>query len=115
MEQSFKHLADAVRLPEGSRARIRTQIASHRKEQEASTVKQPKKHLPRLAVAAIIIAAALTLTAAAAAVIHQFRNDILISDLSEIPEPTGDAPTARGSQWRSGETVRRLTAGIMRS
>ena len=131
MEQSFKHLADAVRLPEGSRARIRTQIASHRKEQEASTVKQPKKHLPRLAVAAIIIAAALTLTAAAAAVIHQFRNDILISDLSEIPEPTGDtpmaaaakrrkhwpngSPTARGSQWRSGETARRLTAGIMRS
>lgn len=94
MEQSFKHLADAVRLPEGSRARIRTQIASHRKEQEASTVKQPKKHLPRLAVAAIIIAAALTLTAAAAAVIHQFRNDILISDLSEIPEPTGDTPMA---------------------
>ena len=94
MEQSFDHLADAVRLPESSRARIRTQIASHRKEQEASTVKQPKKHLPRLAVAAIIIAAALTLTAAAAAVIHQFRNDILISDLSEIPEPAGDAPTA---------------------
>ena len=94
MEQSFKHLADAVRLPEGSRARIRAQIASHRKEQEASTVKQPKKHLPRLAVAAIIIAAALTLTASAAAVIHQFRNDILISDLSEIPEPTGDTPMA---------------------
>ena len=42
MEQSFNHLADAVRLPESSRARIRTQIASHRKEQEASTVKQPK-------------------------------------------------------------------------
>ena len=94
MEENFRRIADTVRLPEGSRARIRTQIASHRKEQEASTVKQPKKHLPRLAVAAIIIAAALTLTAAAAAVIHQFRNDILISDLSEIPEPTGDAPTA---------------------
>ena len=59
MEENFKRIADAVRLPEGSRARIRTQIASHRKEQEASTVKQPKKHLPRLAVAAIIIAAAL--------------------------------------------------------
>lgn len=71
MEENFRRIADAVRLPEGSRARIRTQIASHRKEQEASTVKQPKKHLPRLAVAAIIIAAALTLTAAAAAVIHQ--------------------------------------------
>ena len=94
MVENFKRIADAVRLPEGSRARIRTQIASHRKAQEASTVKQPKKHLPRLAVAAIIIAAALPLTAAAAAVIHQFRNDILISDLSEIPAPTGDAPPA---------------------
>ena len=94
MEQSFKHLADAVRLPEGSRARIRTQIASHRKEQEASTVKQPKKHLPRLAVAAIIIAAALTLTAAAAAVVHRFRNDIIVSSVSELPAPTEDTPTA---------------------
>ena len=62
MEENFKCIADAVRLPEGSRARIRTQIASHRKEQEASTVKQPKKHLPRLAVAAIIIAAAFVYT-----------------------------------------------------
>ena len=94
MEQSFRHLADAVRLPEGSRARIRAAIVSHRKEQEASTVKQPKKHLPRLAVAAIILAAALTLTAAAAAVIHQFRNSILISNLSEIPEQEGDTPMA---------------------
>lgn len=94
MEQSFKHLADAVRLPEGSRARICTQIASHRKEQEASTVKQPKKHLPRLAVAAIIIAAALTLTAAAAAVVHRFRNDIIVSSVSELPAPTEDTPTA---------------------
>ena len=94
MEQSFKHLADAVRLPEGSRARIRAQIASHRKEQEASTVKQPKKHLPRLAVAAIIIAAALTLTAAAAAVVHRFRNDIIVSSVSELPAPTEDTPTA---------------------
>ena len=75
MEENFKRIADAVRLPEGSRARIRTQIASHRKEQEASTVKQPKKHLPRLAVAAIIIAAALTLTAAAAAVIKAILHD----------------------------------------
>ena len=94
MEENFKRIADAVRLPEGSRARIRTQIASHRKEQEASTVKQPKKHLPRLAVAAIIIAAALTLTAAAAAVVHRFRNDIIVSSVSELPAPTEDTPTA---------------------
>ena len=94
MEENFRRIVDAVRLPEGSRARIRAQIASRAEEQEASMQNKPKKHLPRLAVAAIIIAAALTLTAAAAAVIHQFRNDILISDLSEIPEPTGDTPMA---------------------
>lgn len=94
MEENFRRIADAVRLPEGSRARIRAQIASRAEEQEASMQNKPQKRLPRLAVAAIIIAAALTLTAAAAAVIHQFRNDILISDLSEIPEPTGDTPMA---------------------
>ena len=73
MEENFRRIADAVRLPEGSRARIRAQIASRAEEQEASMQNKPKKHLPRLAVAAIIIAAALTLTAAAAAVIHQFQ------------------------------------------
>ena len=94
MEQRFKHIADAVRLPEGSRTRIRAAIISHAEEREGSVMKKTNRHLPQLAVAAIIIAAALTLTAAAAAVIHQFRNSILISDLSEIPEPTGDTPMA---------------------
>ena len=55
---------------------------------------KPKKHLPRLAVAAIIIAAALTLTAAAAAVVHRFRNDIIVSSVSELPAQTEDTPTA---------------------
>ena len=55
---------------------------------------KPKKHLPRLAVAAIIIAAALTLTAAAAAVVHRFRNDIIVSSVSELPASTEDTPTA---------------------
>lgn len=55
---------------------------------------KPKKHLPRLAVAAIIIAAALTLTAAAAAVVHRFRNDIIVSSVSELPAPTEDTPAA---------------------
>ena len=55
MEENFRRIADAVRLPEGSRARIRAQIASRAEEQEASMQNKPKKHLPRLAVAAIII------------------------------------------------------------
>lgn len=94
MEENFRRIADAVRLPEGSRARIRAQIASRAEEQEASMQNKPKKHLPRLAVAAIIIAAALTLTAAAAAVVHRFRNDIIVSSVSELPAPTEDTPTA---------------------
>ena len=94
MEQNFKRIADSVRLPEGSRARIRAQIASRAEEQEASMQNKPKKHLPRLAVAAIIIAAALTLTAAAAAVVHRFRNDIIVSSVSELPAPTEDTPAA---------------------
>ena len=94
MEENFRRIADAVRLPEGSRVRIRAQIASRAEEQEASMQNKPKKHLPRLAVAAIIIAAALTLTAAAAAVVHRFRNDIIVSSVSELPAPTEDTPTA---------------------
>ena len=94
MEENFKRIADAVRLPEGSRARIRAQIASRAEEQEASMQNKPKKHLPRLAVAAIIIAAALTLTAAAAAGVHRFRNDIIVSSVSELPASTEDTPTA---------------------
>lgn len=94
MEENFRRIADAVRLPEGSRARIRAQIASRAEEQEASMQNKPKKHLPRLAVAAIIIAAALTLTAAAAAVVHRFRNDIIVSSVSELPASTEDTPTA---------------------
>ncbi len=94
MEENFRRIADTVRLPEGSRARIRAQIASRVEEQEASMQNKPKKRLPRLAVAAIIIAAALTLTAAAAAVVHRFRNDIIVSSVSELPAPTEDTPTA---------------------
>ena len=94
MEQNFKRIADSVRLPEGSRARIRAQIASWAEEQEASMQNKPKKHLPRLAVAAIIIAAALTLTAVAAAVVNRFRNDIIVSSVSELPAPTEDTPAA---------------------
>lgn len=88
MEQSFKHIADAVRLPDSSRTRIRAQITSHREEQEASIMKT-KKHLPRLAVALIVVLA-LSLTAVAA--VYVFRNTVLVSDKSAIPEPEGDTP-----------------------
>lgn len=65
MEQSFKRIADSVCLSESSRTRIRAQIAFRAEEQEASMQNNSKKHLPRLAVAAITLRPALTLTAAA--------------------------------------------------
>ena len=94
MEQSFKRIADSVCLSESSRTRIRAQIAFRAEEQEASMQNNSKKHLPRLVVAAIIIAAALTLTAVAAAVVHRFRNDIIVTSVNELPEPTEDTPMA---------------------
>ena len=94
MEQGFKRIADSVCLSESSRTRIRAQIAFRAEEQEASMQNNSKKHLPRLAVAAIIIAAALTLTAAAVAVVHRFRNDIIVTSVNELPEPTEDTPMA---------------------
>lgn len=42
MEENFRRIADAVRLPEGSRARIRAQIASRAEEQEASMQNKPQ-------------------------------------------------------------------------
>lgn len=98
MEQNFKRIADSVRLPDGSRTRIRAQIASHREKQEASIMKT-KKHLPRLAIA-LIVALALSLTAAAA--VYVFRNSILVSDKSDIPEPQGDTPVAVAVSFPNG-------------
>lgn len=91
MEQNFKRCANLIRLPDESQARIRAEIASH-EEQEASMKQKPRKCLPRLAVAAMIVIAALTLTAAAAAIVHQFRNDILVPSIDAIAQPEGEIP-----------------------
>lgn len=104
MEQNFKRIADSVRLPDGSRTRIRAQIASHREKQEASIMKT-KKHLPRLAIA-LIVALALSLTAAAA--VYVFRNSILVSDKSDIPEPQGDTPVAVAVSFPNGDVPHSL-------
>ena len=70
MEQRFRRMADSIRLPESSRARIRAQIASHPEKQEAFKMRKKRK-LPRLAVAILLLAAVLTLTAAGT-VIHKW-------------------------------------------
>ena len=107
MEQNFERLANAVRLPERSRTRIRAQLASHDGAREGLDMNKPKKRLPRLAVALIVVLA-LSLTAAAAVIVRQFQNDILISDLGEIPQAEGDTPTAVAVSEPSGEPPRTL-------
>lgn len=112
MEQNFRRAADAVRLPEEARARIRAQIASHGEKQEVSVMKT-KKHLPRLAVAAILIAAVLTLTAAAAAVVHTFQKTMIVSHESEIPimDVTIEGPSGDGTM----NSLEERASGLRRS
>ena len=43
MEENFRRIADAVRLPEGSRARIRAQIASRAERTGGFYAEQTKK------------------------------------------------------------------------
>lgn len=81
MEQRFQRMADSIRLPESSRARIRVQIASHPEKQEAFKMRKKRK-LPRLAVAILLLAAALTLTAAGT-VIHKWSGVVWTGGMSE--------------------------------
>lgn len=81
MERNFKHIASSIRLPESSRARIRVQIAAQPEKQEVFMT-QKKRQLPRLAVAILLLAAALTLTAAGT-VIHKWSGFVWIGGMSE--------------------------------
>ena len=121
MERNFKRISEELKLPQESRERIRSQIASYRGQQEEIPMKKAnlKRRIPLL-VAAVIAAMALTLTAGAA-VARLFRNDVIVSNVDAIPapsddgpgltgitEPTGNAPApldkiAEDSQWKSDD------------
>ena len=85
MERNFKRISKSLKLPQESRERIRSQLASYPTEQEDVSMKKVslKRRVPLL-VAAIIMAAALTLTAGAVTVTRLFRNDIIVSSRDEI-------------------------------
>ena len=100
MERNFKRISDELKLPQESRERIRSQIASYREQQEEIPMKKAnlKRRIPLL-VAAVIAAMALTLTAGAA-VARLFRNDVIVSSVSDIPaasnEDGDDIPAVYG-------------------
>lgn len=98
MERNFKRISEELKLPRESRERIRSQIASYQGQQEEISMKKAnlKRRIPLL-VAAVIAAMALTLTAGAA-VARLFRNDVIVSSVSDIPAPSneGGAPASVG-------------------
>lgn len=87
MERSFKRISDELKLPQESRERIRSQLASYQKQLEDTpmkkTILKPRRSLI-VAVVVVVMAMTLTLTAAAA-VVHLFRNDIIVPGLDDIP------------------------------
>ena len=101
MERNFKRISKSLKLPRESRERIRSQLASHQAEQEVVPMKKEnfKGRVPLL-IAAVVMAAALTLTAGAVTAARFFRNDIILSSKEEIfthvNEGEDDAPAAAG-------------------
>ena len=97
MERNFKRISDGLKLPQESRERIRSQLASYQKQSEDIPMKKStlKSRVPLIAVA-VVMMMALTLTAAAAVVVHLFRNDIIVSSRDDIPMPSSEngAPDA---------------------
>jgi len=91
MERNFKRISDGLKLPQESRERIRSQLASYQKQSEDIPMKKStlKSRVPLIAVA-VVMMMALTLTAAAAVVVHLFRNDIIVSSMDNIPMPSSE-------------------------
>lgn len=91
MERNFKRISDGLKLPQESRERIRSQLASYQKQSEDIPMKKStlKSRVPLIAVA-VVMMMALTLTSAAAVVAHLFRNDIIVSSRDGIPMPSSE-------------------------
>lgn len=122
MEQNFKRISDALKLPQESRERIRSQLSSYGAQQNGGIYmkKTTSKTRAPLIVAAVVIAMTLTL-AAAATVVHQLQNDIIVSSKDQIPGgvgivmPNGNSPTTldemikkqcfKSDDWSTGDMI----------
>ena len=92
MERSFNRISKTLKMPEESRERVRAQLASYAANQEVIHMRKTnlKKFIP-LTAAAIAI---LSLTLAAAVIAPQFRNDIIVNSVDDIPDPAStNAPS----------------------
>lgn len=101
MERSFNRISKTLKMPEESRERVRAQLASYAANQEVIHMRKTnlKKFIP-LTAAAIAI---LSLTLAAAVIAPQFRNDIIVNSVDDIPDPAStNAPGMIGIASPSG-------------
>ena len=88
MEQNFERLSQALKLPQESRERIRSQLVSYEKPSEA-VPKRKSACRPRVPVIAAAVAVMMILVlTAGAAVVQMFRNDVIVPSIDDIPEPT---------------------------
>lgn len=116
MDQDLKRISSELRLPQDSRERIRTQLASCQRQQEDIPMKKTllKTRIPLIA-AAVILAMAFTLTAGAVAV-QFFRNDIIVDSREDIPDSAdGSTPSAVGITSPSGNSPFTLEEMIERA
>ena len=84
MRQHFENITESVKLPQESRERIRTQLVSYQAQKEVISMKKANRKIRASLVAAVVVMSMLAITAAAA-VTYLFRNDIIVSDVNDIP------------------------------
>ncbi len=85
MEQNFNRISAELKLPQESRERIRSLLVSYQKQSEDIPTKKSKtKSRASVIAVAVVIVMALTLSTAAA-VVHLFRNDIIVPSVDDIP------------------------------
>ena len=84
MRQHFENITESLKLPQESRERIRTQLVSYQAQMEVISMKKANRKIRASLVAAVVVMSMLAITAAAA-VTYLFRNDIIVSDVNDIP------------------------------
>lgn len=83
MKQHFENISESLKLSQESRERIRTQLVSYQAQTEVFSMKKASRKIRTSLVAAVVVMSMLAITAAGAA--YFFRNDIIVTDVNDIP------------------------------
>lgn len=84
MRQHFENISESLKLPQESREHIRAQLVSYQAQKEVISMKKANRKIRASLVAAVFVMSMLAITAAAA-VTYLFRNDIIVSDVNDMP------------------------------